>query len=485
MGIVAKQSVLNTIYNYVGFIFGALNTLFLFTHIFNKTDYGLVTYLATTGNLLWPFLTFGMHNTLVKFYHSYTTQEEKNYFFSWILILPIITTLIVFCAYLLFYNEIHRYFENANAVVSPYIWMIFVLGLCAAYFELFFSWAKIHLKSVSGNFIKAIFLRVVISFLLLLVYLNYISVSQFMYAFAFSYLLRAVLMGIIAFRIHPFSFQFNRLKNTKELITYSALILIASVVSVYLLDLDKIMIEYFLPIEKLPSYSIAIYIASVIAVPARALLQITTPLTAKFLNEKDYNSLNNLNKKSSTNGLLISGIIAVLILTNTPAIFELVPENYELFIEIVVCISLVKVFDASLGVTNSILMNSDAYRLVLFFGIAVLFIAFGLNILLIPEYGIIGAAVATLVSYTIFNVVKLLFVKKYFNIHPYQLKSLGILIVLIIIGIAVSYINFKGFNPLVRLLTKGLLTVIIFLTLLLKLKLSPEISTSFNKYFKT
>lgn len=484
MGIVAKQSVLNTIYNYVGFIFGALNTLFLFTHIFNKTDYGLVTYLATTGNLLWPFLTFGMHNTLVKFYHSYTTQEEKNYFFSWILILPIITILIVFCAYLFFFNEIHGYFENANAVVSPYIWMIFVLGLCAAYFELFFSWAKIHLKSVSGNFIKAIFLRVVISFLLLLVYLNYISVSQFMYAFAFSYLLRAILMGIIAFKIHPFSFQFNRLKNTKELITYSALILIASVVSVYLLDLDKIMIEYFLPIEKLPSYSIAIYIASVIAVPARALLQITTPLTAKFLNEKDYNSLNSLNKKSSTNGLLISGIIAVLILTNTPAIFELVPKNYELFIEIVVCISLVKVFDASLGVTNSILMNSDAYRLVLFFGVAVLVIAFGLNILLIPEYGIIGAAVATLISYAVFNSIKLIFVMKYFNIHPYQLKSLGILLVFSVIGFGFSKFTLNEFHPLISIIIKGSLASILLIFLVLKLRLSSDISEGFTKLIK-
>jgi len=334
MGIVAKQSILNTIFNYLGFAFGALNTLFLFTHIFSKTDYGLITYLVTTANLLWPFLAFGMQNTLLKFHHSYSSTEKRNHLFSWILTLPIITTLIVIAIYALLYNQIHLYFENANAVVSPYVWMIIVLGLCSAYFELFYSWAKIHLKSVSGNFIKAIFLRAIISILLLLVYFEYLTVDQFIYALVFSYSIRTVLMSIIAYRTQPFKLQLKAIDNVREIMTYSALILIASVVSLYLLDLDKVMIEAYLPIE--------------------------------------------------------TGIIAVLIITNTHSIFELVPQNYDLFIEIVIYIALIRVFDASLGITNSILINSEAYRLVLFFGIGILALALGLNTLFIPKYGIVG-----------------------------------------------------------------------------------------------
>jgi len=484
MGIVAKQSILNTIYTYIGFLFGALNTLFLFTYIFNKTDYGLVTYLMTAGNLLWPFLTFGMNNTIIKFYHSYESDTDKNRFFSWILLTPIITTLLALFAYYLFYQRIHNYFENANAVVSPYVFMILVLGFFTAYFELFFAWAKIHLKSVGGNFIKAIFLRVFISLLLVLVYLDLLSIPQFIDTFGAAYVLRTLVMGIIAYRIQPFSFQLKKIEKVRELITYASLVLIASLIATYLLDLDKVMIEYFRPIEELPAYSIAIYIASVIAVPARALLQITTPLTAKFINQKEYSSLNDLNKKSSTNGLLTAGIVAVLILTNTHSIFALVPKDYTLFIEIVFYIALIRVFDASLGVTNSILLNSEAYKWILIFGIGILALAFGLNIALIPKYGITGAAIATFIAYTVFNSIKLIFVKKFFNIHPFQLKSIGVLILLVLIGIVFYYVKFNNLSPILSILIKGTLTSILFIFLLLKLKLSPEISASIMKFLK-
>ena len=484
MGIVAKQSILNTIYTYVGFLFGALNTLFLFTYIFNKTDYGLVTYLMTTGNLLWPFLALGMHNTIIKFYHSFESPSSKNRFFSWILLIPIITSLLILFTYFIFNQRIHSYFENANTVVSPYVWIILVLGFSTAYFELFFAWAKIHLKSVTGNFIKAVFLRILISILLLLVYFDFLSIPQFIYTLGISYVLRAILMGIIAYQIQTFKLQLKTVGKVKEILTYSFLILVASVVATYLLDLDKVMIEYFRPIEELPAYSIAIYIASVIAVPARALLQITTPLTAKFINQKEHASLNDLNKKSSINGLLISGIVAVLILTNTHSIFALVPNNYTLFIEIVFCIALVRVFDASLGITNGILLNSHAYKWILVFGIGILILAFGLNIALIPKYGIVGAAIATFIAYTIFNSIKLIFVKKYFNIQPYQLKSLGIFFLLVLIGTIFYSIQFDTLSPILNILIKGTLTSFVFILLLLKLKLSPDIAAGITKLLK-
>lgn len=480
MGIVARQSILNTIYTYIGFVFGAVNTLFLFTAILDKTNYGLITYLMTAANLLWPFLSLGMHNTIIKFYHEYEFQNERNRFFSWTLIIPLFTLAIGSLFYWIFKDTILAYFNNNNSIISHYLWAISIFAFANAYFELFYAWGKVHLKSVAGNFLKSVFIRVCVSILLLLIYANIITVLQFTYLLGIAYVFRTLIMLAIAYRVQAFTFTLKAIGKAKAILTYSSLILIASVVATYLLDLDKVMIEYFRPIEELPAYSIAIYIASVIAVPARALAQITSPLTANFLTKKDTVSLNKLNKKSSLNGLLIAGSLAVLILTNTHSIFALVPKNYTLYIEIVFCIALVRVFDASLGVTNSILVNSNHYKWVLIFGVLILIIAFTLNTILIPTYGITGAAIATMLSYFIFNIIKLCFVKTYFNIQPYQPKSVSILVLLLSVGFSFYFITFNSLPHILNILIKGAGASIILLVLIYSFKFSEDINNTLN-----
>lgn len=484
MGIVAKQSVSNTIYTYVGFLFGAINTLFLFTAILNKTDYGLITYLMTAANLLWPFLGLGMHNTVIKFYNKYESQAQKNRFFSWTLIIPIGTSIVTYLLFYIFQKQIAAYFGTQNSIIYSFLWAICVLAFTSVYFELFYAWTKVHLKSVAGNFLKSIFIRVCISILLLLVYFKSITTLQFIYLLSFAYFLRTLIMVKIAYQTHPFNFTLKSITNTKAVVTYSSLILIASIVASYLLDLDKIMIEHFRPIEELPAYSIAIYIASVIAVPARALAQITAPLTANFLAKKDFSALSKLNQQSSLNGLLISGAIAVLILTNTHSIFALVPKNYSLYIEIVFCIALIRIFDASLGVTNSILVNSDNYKWVLILGVITLVIAFCLNAIFIPKYGIIGAALATFLSYVFFNIVKLYFVKFFLGIQPYQKKTISAALALFIIGAGFYFIQFNNLPPIGSILIKGTTCSIILIAFIYFSKLSLELTSMINTFFK-
>ncbi len=484
MGIVAKQSILNTIYTYLGFVFGALNTLFLFTYILPKEEFGLVTYLLTTANLLWPVLVLGTNNTLTKFYYTLDSIETQNRFFSWLLVLPLLLTGLLITAYLFAFENIQHYFLNSNSIVAPYVWSIIVLGLLNAYFELFFTWTKVHLQSVKGNFIKTIFLRIALSLLLIGVYLKLFNFTQFIYALCLASLLRCIIMLLIAYKTQPFRFILKKVSPIQPMVTYSLLILVASIVSVYLLDLDKVMIEYYRPIGELASYSITIYMASVIAVPTRALLQITTPLTAKFLANKDFDDLDNLNKKSSLNGFIISGFVALLILTNAQSIFELVPKNYELYFEIVLYIAIVRVFDASLGITNSILLNSESYKWVLVLGVGILALAFALNIFYIPSLGITGAALATFIAYIVFNSIKLLFVFFTYGIQPYQNKSIGIILLLAFLGAIFYLIEFPSLPALLSIVIKGTLTSLVFIISIYKLRFSGDINAAVNKILK-
>ena len=484
MGVVAKQSVQNMIITYVGFGFGALNTLFLFTHILSETDYGIVAYILATANLLWPLLAFGLQNTLVKFYTTYTNKKDAYSFFSWLLLVPLVIFLIVFSLYLVFYDNVMEYYDNSNPVMKSYVWVIIIMGLMAAYFEIFYSWTKVQLQSVKGNLLKELFHRVIISILLVIVYFNYLTPYQFVVSLAIIFTARTILMQQIAYKIHKPKFSLGRVHNLKSIATYSFLILIAATVSIFLLDLDKFMIENLAPpIANVAIYSICVYMVSVIAVPKRAMLQIENPLTAQLLVKKDISALSELNKKSSLTSLIVTLFVGLLVICNVHSIFEMIPKPYELYIEIILLVGFVKVTDAALGVTNSILFNSDSYQWILILGIGILGLAYYFNTIFIPSEGIVGAAFATFLSYTLYNLSKLIFVLYKFKIHPFTLKNVFAL--LIAFGIyAVFYHWHINIHPFLSIVIKGILISISYIAIIYFCKLSQEVNSIIHKTFK-
>lgn len=483
MGIVFKQSAKNLVTTYLGFGIGAINTLFLYTNFLEQEYYGLVSFLLSAANLIWPMMAFGVHNTLVKFYSAYDSKEEKDKLLSMILFMPLVIALVLGIIGIFSYDLILNYFSEGNALVQPYVWLIFVLALATAYFEVFFSWSKVNYQSVFGNVMREVFHRICISLLLLCVFFGWLTVEEFIYSISGVFILRAVLMMLYAFRLYFPVLKFSFPKDKASILKYSALILIAGSVAVVLLDLDKVMIEHYLPIENVAIYGIAIYIASVIGVPSRAMHQITYPLTAILLNKRDKEGLKDLYQKSSINLLVISGFIFLLIVANIRQVYELIPEIYQLSFSIVILISCAKLFDNILGNNNSILFNSDYYRLVLVIGVALAILAFILNIIFIPAFGLFGAALATFLAFALYNTSKIYIVIWKFKIHPFTRQSLYGLLCILIFTLGFYFWDFP-FHPVINILLKSLVMGILYLTIVYKLKFSRDINLLLEKVLK-
>ncbi|GHA50511.1 hypothetical protein GCM10007103_34060 [Salinimicrobium marinum] len=483
MGIIINQSAKNLITTYVGFGIGAINTLFLYTNFLEQEYYGLVSFLLSAANLIWPLMAFGVHNTLVKFYSAYKTEPERDQFLTLMLFLPLGIALVLGLIGFLTYDLILSYFSNGNELVKPYVWLIFVIAVATAYFEVFFSWSKVNYQSVFGNFMKEVFHRICVSLLLLSVYFEWLSVEDFIYGVTLVFVFRAVAMKLYAFKLYMPKLNFQLPANKSSVLKYSALILIAGSVAMVLLDLDKVMIERFLPIENVAIYGIAVYIASVIAVPSRAMHQITYPMTATLLNNKDRKGLNELYEKSSINLLIISGFIFLLIITNVRQLYELIPDEYQISFSIVVLISCVKLYDNLLGNNNAILFNSDYYRLVLAIGVFLAVLAFVLNILFIPEFGIFGAALATFLAFAAYNTSKIFIVGKKFKIYPFTAKTLYGLIIILVFSMVFYFWDF-AFHPVVNIILKSVILGVLYLPVIFYLKLSKDINLLIQNFLK-
>ncbi|MFC4721985.1 polysaccharide biosynthesis C-terminal domain-containing protein [Geojedonia litorea] len=483
MGIVINQSFKNTITTYLGFGIGAVNTLFLYTNFISDTYYGLVAFVLSTANIMMPLMAFGVHNTLIKFYSTFKTKNSLNSFLTLMLFLPLLISIPLGLIGYFCYDIIGDLLSQENTIVKDYVWHIFLAACSMAYFEVFFAWAKTQMQTVFGNFLKEVFHRLGIMALLFAVFFEFITVNQFINGVIWVYVLRMVLMMLSAFSIRLPVFTLRRIDNLNSILKYSFLIIIAGSIATVILDVDKFMLGQYIAIEEVAYYSVAVYIATVISVPQRAMHQIMLPMTAQFLNDKNKAALEDLYKRSSLNLYVISGFIFILIIVNINQLYTIIPEEFRNGVFVVFLISSAKLTDNILGNNNAILFNSDYYRMVLLFGVVLTILTVVLNMIFIPMYGINGSALATFLAVIIYNSIKIVFVKKKLHMLPFT-DSTFKLSVLITLSTLVFYFWDFGFHAILNIILKSVIVTIIYVIAIYRMKVSDDLSQLIKKYLK-
>ncbi len=484
MGVVLQQSFKNTLIIFFGFAIGGINVLFLYTHFLDAEYFGLITFLLSTANILMPLLVFGMQHTIVKFFSSYTEKVDQDNFLLSAIILPLFIILPLSFIGVLFYDYTAEILSKENLIIKKYTYLIFFISISMGYFEVFYAWSKVQMQSVFGNFIREVFARICVLILLLAVYFKWLSNEQFVYAVALVYFIRMLIMKLYAFKLYfPKVDRFSLPNNFREILSFSFYIILAGSAGSILLEIDKFMIPQMEKIAQVAYYSVGVYIASVIAIPSRALQQIANPITAKELNNNNLAEVEILYKKSSINLLIVGGLFFLLINVNIHELYQLINKpEYTVGIYIVLIISISELFKLSLGTNGAILTNSKYYKMLFYFSIAMAVSVIVLNRVLIQVLGIEGAALATLLVVLVFGVIKIVYVKNKLKMQPYSKKTK---IILGIIGLLFAAFYFLNFNihPLLSILIKSVLLTAIFSYLMIKLKLSEDINILFNKYF--
>lgn len=476
MGIVLNQSLKNTVITYIGFGIGGVNTIYLYPVFLGATFYGLTNYVTSCANVVMPLFAIGMQNTLVKFYSQYQTEEEKSRFLSFTVLFPLLLIIPMLIIGLFFYDEILFFLSKKNPIVKNFIWLIPFIGVCMAYFEIFYAWLRVHMHSVFGNFIKEVGLRLFSLLLLIGVYYDILTVEGFVYATAGLYFLALLVTMLYAFSIQKPDFQFVKPAKTKEILTYTFYIILSGSVANLLLDGDKIMLNQYMVIDNIAFYSIATFIALVISVPSRAMHQIVYPITARLMHENKQQELNNLYKKTSINLQVVGGLVMLGIFVNINKLYDM-PQlhDYKEGLMVVFMIGLSKYFELILGNNNAIIFNTKYYKTVLFLGVFLVIIAIGLNAIFIPIYGIIGSAFATLLSITIYSLAKLLFVVKRLQLYPFTKQTVYSLVVTFILFIAFYFWEFP-FSPIISIGFKSILVTLLYVYINYKFVISIEIN---------
>jgi O-antigen/teichoic acid export membrane protein len=291
-------------------------------------------------------------------------------------------------------------------------------------------------------------------------------------------------MMLYAFYVYKPTFKFVLPDNFKEVLSFSFYIIVAGSAAGVLLEIDKFMIPQMEKIAQVAYYSVGIYIASVIAIPTRAMQQITSPITAKDMNDDNYVEVEKMYQQTSINLLIVGGLFFLLINLNINDMYQLINKpEYTKGVWVVLIISLSKLVELALGTGNAILVNSVYYKIFFYLSIAMAVTVIFLNKWLINLIGIDGAALATLIVMVVYSAIKIFYIQAKFNIQPFSIQTIKIsIIVLVVFG--VFYFWNLPFNPILNMLLKGILITALYVLLINKFKISREINDLFFKFSK-
>ena len=309
MGIITRQSIYNVISIGFAFIIGAVNMLFLYPSFPGKEFQGLIIALLANSNLIQPFISFGVQHTLIKFFSDAGSKDQQDRLLWFSLFFPLLVLVLLSPFYIYFNKEILNFISNENILVSKFPFLIILISISTAYFEIFFSWLRIQLKSVFGNFLKEVYPRLLTFFLLILYGFKFIDLDTFIIYLICGYYLRLIIIMIYSFSIYLPSFKGFIPSSWRNMLRYSSLIFLSGAAASFILDIDKSMIFSLTSDANVAYYAVAIYVAAIIEAPGRAMFQITSPLVARALNKNDKTTLENLLKKSSLNLLIVSGFV--------------------------------------------------------------------------------------------------------------------------------------------------------------------------------
>jgi O-antigen/teichoic acid export membrane protein len=161
----------------------------------------------------------------------------------------------------------------------------------------------------------------------------------------------------------------------------------------------------------------------------------------------------------------------------------MLPKEYGTGSIVILIIGSAYLIDMITGSCSQILMCSPHYKFGLYFSIVLVILTVVLNYLLIPIYGIVGAAIATATAIFLTNVSKVIFLWYKLKMQPLNINALYIAILGGIILI-LSYFMDPFDNFYLDIIVRSLLISSIYLSLIWALKLSKEFNQAVGEIFK-
>lgn len=410
MGVIAKQSIKGTIVTYIGVAIGALTTLFVQTRFLTTEEVGLVGAMIDAATFFISLAQLGTSSSIIRFFPYFKNDRGHHGFFLWTLLVPLLGFLVFSLIFYLCRMPIGAWFGQKSPLFVHYYYLLLPLSFFMLYQTIFETNANVLMHIVLPRAVREIGVRVGLLVVYLLYAAGVLSMDGFMVSICGVYAIASLINLVYLFRLEPldlkpdWTFLSENKTVVKQYVRYSLLLLLTALANGLAPILSALFITAKMGLSFTGIFKIATNIAVMVSIPYRSMTAIASPQLAAAMKQEDRGQCSQLMQQCCSNLLLVGSFILLLVWVNVDLIYHVIPngEIYGTARETVLILMLAHLTMAVFNITNATLSYSHYYGFSLLFSFLLTAGLIVSNSLLIPRWGMNGAALSTLVCYAVY-----------------------------------------------------------------------------------
>jgi len=488
MGIIQRQTISGTAFTYLGIIIGFVTTALIFPRVLTSEQIGLLGIFLSYSFIFAQFATLGTGRVTILFFPFFRDKSRNHHGFFYLMTMIAVIGLGVVLT--VFFLIKPRLIENANdssTLFAENINYLIPLIIATLFFLLFDSFNKNLFNAVRGIVLKEFIQRLFILLFILFFINHWITFEQYIPLYVIALAIPPIVLLIALLRHPEFTFRPSAIDRVREygkkMVSVGFYGIMIGFSGMVILNIDRIMVERMIGLSATGIYLTMAYFATLVVIPSRALLKISDPVISQFWKDRDMKSLQDNYYRSSLNQFLAGSLILIGVWGNIGNITRILPGEYAAGSLVVLLIGLAFLTDMATGTATYILANSKYFKYQTYFILLLVLFIVVTNYLLIPVWGITGAAAATLISKFLNNLMRhqLLFWK--FRFQPYNRKFLFIIGVSLI-SYSAGYFIPEISNLYLDIFMRSAVMGGIYIILTLIFRISPELNEKLNQFIK-
>ncbi|MBZ0205176.1 MAG: oligosaccharide flippase family protein [Flavobacteriales bacterium] len=490
MGIVARQATWNTLLTIVGMGLGFVNMALLFPRLLTPDEFGLTRLIVSIAVVAAQIAHFGGENTVIR-YFPYFRDKANGHRGLFGLALGV-STLGAFIAMLvlgLFHEQFVRWFSDSSGLYQRFGLLVLPLVLAEVYLLILRGFSRSVNRSIAPVFAREFLLRVLQTLLIAAYALWDMSFTLFLLLYVGTFVLTTAMLLFDLWRAGEFRLGLAHMRvgkrMRKSMVRYSLFTFASGIAGIAVGNIDQVMVGAMLHdgLSYVAFYAVAMFLASVITIPARALLQPTIPLLAEAWKKRDNAQIRMLYHRTASIQLVVSAFILLGLCTNADAIFSFLQPEYGIGKPVMFILGIAHVISLSTGLSAGIISTSRSYSFDAMSGAVYLVLNIVLDYLFLLWWGIIGAAWSTFVSVLIIVGWRVIFLQRKFNLWPFDGMTLRALTMIGAVTGVFWFLPHYG-SPMMDMVWRSLLLTAVYWSVVHVLGIAPELGTQARKLLR-
>ncbi|RLE38945.1 hypothetical protein DRJ17_02505 [Candidatus Woesearchaeota archaeon] len=319
------------------------------------------------------------------------------------------------------------------------------------------------------------FLKLVLTIILIVFGLRLVALGA---GYTISFLIVTIAFGYLTFKkIHKIWIKYKPRYNRMELIKFSWPLLPYTIIWSVMGWIDTFMISYFYKdFSLVGSYNAALTIATILMIVPMIFMTIFSPIITELYARHKKKNIKLLNRQINKL-IFLANFPLLLIFTVFPVVIIRMLFGQD-FLTGANSLIVLGIGFFIFGIANSsivLLKTIKKTKINLINSIITIVINITLNYFLIQAYGIIGAAIATAISYIIYSLLDIIQAHHYMKMQPISKPTIKAIFAGVIPFIALIYLKMLyTFNSILLVITIGIVFLATYLTMLLLLKFFEE-----------